>query len=120
MAHGANVTSFFLGVFPKTLPMILEKNTSTSKHILKAKPFSSMVLKIFLFGHPENSADMWSTGYSQRPSGRSTALAGPQPTAIAPVRCVVLTQGPEKRDSLHLYLFVFKSKKEKGVKGTRN
>lgn len=80
-----------------------------------------MVLKIFLFGHLENSADMQSNSYSQRPSRRSGALASPQPAAIAPTCCVVLTQCPEKQDTpTHLYLFIFKSKKEKGVRGTRN
>lgn len=36
----AIVVSFVLGVFPKSLPVILEKDTRASKHILKAKPFS--------------------------------------------------------------------------------
>lgn len=77
MALDASVTSFFLGVFPKTLPMTLEENNRTSKHILKAKPLSSMVFKIFPFGHLENSADMRSNSYSQRLSKRSWGPSQP-------------------------------------------
>ena len=38
-----------------------------------------MVLKIFHFGRQEDSADVWSSGYSQRLSRRNQALTGPQP-----------------------------------------
>lgn len=95
MAHDANVTSFFLGVFLKTLPMTLEENNRTSKHILKAKPYSSMVFKIFPFGHLENSADMHCNSYSQKLSKRSW---GPgQPLASCYWSCVLCGLVPMPR-----------------------
>lgn len=95
--------------FQKSCPLTLKENTRTSKHILKAKLFSGMVLKIFSFGHLENSVAVRSSGYGQRLSRRSTALDSPQPAAIAPTCCVVLTQSPEKWG--YLIVFISKSKK---------
>lgn len=78
-----------------------------------------MVLKIFHFGHQEDSADVWSSGYSQRLSRRNQALTGPQPAPLAPACCVVLTQCPEKR-VLRIFISIFKGKEEKEVRGTKN
>lgn len=79
-AYDAGFTAFFL-CSPKSCPMTF---TRTSKHILKTKLFSSMVLKIFPFGYLENSANVRSSGYGQRQSRGIAALASPSQLPLLP------------------------------------
>lgn len=98
--------------------MTLEENTRTSTRILKAEPFFSMVLKIFPVSRLKSSRDVWPSGYSQRRSG-SAALAGPQPAAVAPECCVVLTRAQKNRSPALIFSSLFLKAKQKGVRGTR-